>query len=162
MILGRKLGVDTPPVQKSESESESESEEEEVDRPRGRRVVKVIPGARPTQPTLENWINAPASGSDSEPDGLGEKTLRRSTSASNDDGNDSDLGSLESWIEDDEGTNTAMLPEGFSMRGHQSRKDQFKVVMEMFVHLACLRAKERKKFRDNERNGERLYAPVPG
>ncbi|KAG9089521.1 hypothetical protein FRC07_012321, partial [Ceratobasidium sp. 392] len=61
----------------------------------------------------------------------------------------------DSWIEDDGGEdNVPILPEAFSMFGHQSLSHQFKVVMQMLVHLACTKAKERIAFRRDEKNDQ--------
>ncbi|QRW27710.1 alpha-1,3-glucan synthase [Rhizoctonia solani] len=62
----------------------------------------------------------------------------------------------DSWIEDDtnNGAPPAILPEGYSMLGHQSLAHHFKVVMQLFVHLACLKAKQRREFRECEQNDQ--------
>ncbi|CAE6530731.1 unnamed protein product [Rhizoctonia solani] len=143
----RKLGQDTPPVEDSSSEEEEEEEEEEVNvvKPRGRRVYKLIPGARPSQPTLQDWFDGSV---DDEP----QVAISRSPSpAKDEDSSDND-----SWIEDDtkDGAPPAVLPEGYSMLGHQSLAHHFKVVMQFFVHLACLKAKKRLEFRRDERNDQ--------
>ncbi|CAE6380669.1 unnamed protein product [Rhizoctonia solani] len=144
----RKLGQDTPPAKYSSSE---EDEEEAVIRPHGRRVYKLIPGARPSQPTLQEWIDGSV---DDEP----QIVVSRSPSPAKD--GDEDEGSASSdngsWIEDDtnNGAPSAILPEGYSMLGHQSMAHHFKVVMQLFVHLACLKAKKRLEFRQDEQNDQ--------
>ncbi|KAG8724533.1 hypothetical protein FRC09_017634, partial [Ceratobasidium sp. 395] len=141
----RKLGQDTPPVQSSSDEDEDEDEDEEVKevvRPRGRRVFKPIPGA---QPTLQGWLNgAGSSDRDARP------TAVRSDSDREDGSDDQD-----SWIEDDGGeANVPILPEEYSMFGHQSLAHHFKVVMQMFVHLACTKPRKRLPFRRDKKNDE--------
>ncbi|KAB5595707.1 hypothetical protein CTheo_945 [Ceratobasidium theobromae] len=151
----RKLGQDTPPVEESSESSDASEDEANVVRPRGRRVFKAIPGARPTQPTLQDWFEGAP-----EQELLGNQASPRSPSRSskastNDDGSDSS--EQDSWIEDDAGGEDAeavILPEGYSMRGHQSLAHHFKVVMQMFVHLACLKVRKRHEFRVNEQNDQ--------
>ncbi|KAH7317977.1 hypothetical protein B0J17DRAFT_686463 [Rhizoctonia solani] len=143
----RKLGQDTLPVESSSSDGEEEEEEKNVVKPRGRRVYKLIPGARPSQPTLQDWFDESV---DDEP----QVVVSRSPSPAKDE--DEEDSENDSWIEDDEddGAPPAILPEGYSMRGHQSLAHQFKVVMQFFVHLACLKAKQRLEFRQEERNDQ--------
>ncbi|CAE6477316.1 unnamed protein product [Rhizoctonia solani] len=142
----RKLGQDTPPVESSSEDEEEEEEEENVIKPRGRRVHKLIPGARPSQPTLQDWIDGSV---DDDP----HVVISRSASPARDDEEDSEN---DSWIEDDldGGAPAAVLPEAYSMLGHQSLAHHFKVVMQLFVHLACLKAKERLEFRKDKRNDQ--------
>ncbi|KAG8774563.1 hypothetical protein FRC12_001919 [Ceratobasidium sp. 428] len=144
----RKLGQDTPPVQSSSDESEGEDGDEEVKevvRPRGRRVFKPIPGA---QPTLQGWLNgAGSSDRDARP------AAAHSDSDREDGSDDQD-----SWIEDDGGeANVPILPEEYSMFGHQSLAHHFKVVMQMFVHLACTKPRKRLPFRQDKKNGNLGY-----
>lgn len=149
------MGRDTPsPVNIESSPESSEEIEVEVVRPRGRRVVKPIPGARPTQPTLQDWFG----GSEVEVNAPIRATRKpRQDSLNSDSGPSDDNASDEkdSWIESDgeEAANAVILPEGYSMRGHQSFAHHFKVVMQMFVHLACLKPKKRRDFRIDEKNG---------
>ncbi|ELU45065.1 hypothetical protein AG1IA_00911 [Rhizoctonia solani AG-1 IA] len=144
----RKLGHDTPPAE--HSPGEGEDEDEAAIRPRGRRLYKLIPGARPSQPTLQEWVDGTV---DDEP----EIAASQSPSPTNDE-DESEQGSgssdNDSWIEDDtnNGAPPAILPEGYSMLGHQSLAHHFKVVMQLFVHLACLKAKQRREFRECEQN----------
>lgn len=160
---GRKLGQDTPPVEESSESSDASEDEANVVRPRGRRVFKAIPGARPTQPTLQDWFEGAP-----EQELLGNQASPRSPSRSskastNDDGSDSS--EQDSWIEDDAGGEDAeavILPEGYSMRGHQSLAHHFKVVMQMFVHLACLKVRKRHEFRVNEQNGGYMHGLALG
>ncbi|QRW14380.1 hypothetical protein RhiLY_13379 [Ceratobasidium sp. AG-Ba] len=143
----RKLGQDTPPVHSESGSSESEQAEEEAQivRPRGRRVFKPIPGAQPTlQDYFENSENS-------------DRGARSNNNPKRDgsDGGDDDGSDLDSWIEDDGGeANVPVLPEGYSMLGHQSLAHHFKVVMQFFVHLACMKAKKRKAFRVDEKNDQ--------
>ncbi|KAG8793613.1 hypothetical protein FRC12_002245 [Ceratobasidium sp. 428] len=141
----RKLGQDTPPVQSSSDESEGEDEDEEVKkvvRPRGRRVFKSIPGA---QPTLQGWLNG-AGSSDRD---------ARPTAAPSDSDREDGSDDQDSWIEDDGGeANVPILPEEYSMFGHQSLAHHFKVVMQMFVHLACTKPRKRLPFRQDKKNDE--------
>ncbi|CAE6443942.1 unnamed protein product [Rhizoctonia solani] len=141
----RKLGHDTPPVESSSSDEEEE--EADVVRPRGRRVYKLIPGARPSQPKLQDWFDGSV---EDEP----QVVVSRSPSPAKDE--DQEESDNDSWIEDDldNGAPPAILPEGYSMLGHQSLAHQFKVVMQFFVHLACLKAKQRLEFRQEERNDQ--------
>ncbi|KAG8746925.1 Translation elongation factor 1 beta [Ceratobasidium sp. 414] len=144
---GRKLGQDTA-VSSSES-SESESDDgraQEIVRPRGRRVFKPIPGA---QPTLEDWFSN-AGSSDHDTRVAGTRQGNTPDSDREDDSDDQD-----SWIEDDGGEiNVPILPEEYSMLGHQSLAHHFKVVMQMFVHLACTKARKRWAFRKDEKNDQ--------
>jgi hypothetical protein len=157
VCTGRKLGQDTPPPTEHSS-SEEEEEEETVVRPRGRRLYKPIPGARPSQPTLQEWMD----GSDDD-----EPQVEASRSPSPSKGEEeSGSSDNDSWIEDDtnNGATSAILPEGYSMLGHQSLAHHFKVVMQFFVYLACLKAKKRSEFIQDEQNGK-VYIPhhsVPG
>ncbi|KAF8609873.1 hypothetical protein BDV93DRAFT_986 [Ceratobasidium sp. AG-I] len=155
----KKLGRDTPPpVNIEDSPDSSEEIEENVIRPRGRRVVKPIPGARPSHPTLQDWL---ASGG-SEAEAVKSTTAtrkQRNKQLGTDSGasDDNDSGSeKDSWIESDgeEAANAVILPEGYSMRGHQSLAHHFKVVMQMFVHLACLKPRKRWDFRVDEKNDQ--------
>ncbi|KAF8710840.1 hypothetical protein RHS03_01744, partial [Rhizoctonia solani] len=146
----RKLGHDTPPAE--HSPGEGEDGDEAVIRPRGRRLYKLIPGARPSQPTLQEWVDGTV---DDEP----EIAASQSPSPTNDeDESEQGPGSSDndSWIEDDtnNGAPPAILPEGYSMLGHQSLAHHFKVVMQLFVHLACLKAKQRQEFRECEQNDQ--------
>ncbi|CAE6428594.1 unnamed protein product [Rhizoctonia solani] len=143
----RKLGQDTPPPTEHSS-SEEEEEEETVVRPRGRRLYKPIPGARPSQPTLQEWMD----GSDDD-----EPQVEASRSPSPSKGEEeSGSSDNDSWIEDDtnNGATSAILPEGYSMLGHQSLAHHFKVVMQFFVYLACLKAKKRSEFIQDEQNDQ--------
>ncbi|KAL5635334.1 hypothetical protein ACGC1H_004205 [Rhizoctonia solani] len=150
----RKLGQDTPPVESSEDEDDEEEEEQEVIKPRGRRVYKLIPGARPSQPTLKDWIDGSV---DDEP----QVAVSRSPSRTRDEDEQRSASSEnDSWIEDDDGAPAPILPEGYSMRGHQSLAHHFKVVMQLFVHLACLKAKKRLEFRQDERNDQYFGLPL--
>ena len=156
------MGRDTPPpVDIEDSLGSSEEIEENVIRPRGRRVVKPIPGARPGHPTIHDWLAS--GGSDPEAKTSARATRKKryelsnsDSGASDDNGNASD--DNDSWIESDgeDAANAVILPEGYSMRGHQSLAHHFKVVMQMFVHLACLKPRKRWDFRVDEKNG--LYA----
>ncbi|CAE6488439.1 unnamed protein product [Rhizoctonia solani] len=151
----RKLGQDTPPVESS-SEDEEDEQDENVVKPRGRRVYKPIPGARPSQPTLQEWI-------DGSVDDAPQVVVSRSPSPAKDENEDeAESSENDSWIEDDDGAPVAVLPEGYSMLGHQSLAHHFKVVMQLFVHLACLKAKKRLEFRQDERNGKVPHYSVPG
>ncbi|CCO34590.1 hypothetical protein BN14_08694 [Rhizoctonia solani AG-1 IB] len=143
----RKLGQDTPPPTEHSS-SEEEEEEETVVRPRGRRLYKPIPGARPSQPTLQEWMDG---SDDDEP----QVEASRSLSFSGDE-EESGSSDNDSWIEDDtnNGATSAILPEGYSMLGHQSLAHHFKVVMQLFVYLACLKAKKRSEFIQDEQNDQ--------
>ncbi|KAG9102014.1 hypothetical protein FRC06_002408 [Ceratobasidium sp. 370] len=150
----RKLGQEIA-VQSSSESSESGNDDDrvqEIVQPRGRRVFKPIPGA---QPTLEDWFsNTGDSDHDARP-----TSARRGTS-SDSDGEDSD--DRDSWIEDDGGeANVPILPEGYSMFGHQPLAHQFKVVMQMFVHLACTKPRKRWAFRHDEKNGNSGYMLSP-
>lgn len=151
------MGRDTPPLVDIESNSDSSEEvEENVLRPRGRRLVKPIPGARPSQPTLQDWLAS--GGSEAEADTSSRvKQKPRHELAISDSGASDDNASDEkdSWIESDgeDAANAVILPEGYSMRGHQSLAHHFKVVMQMFVHLACLKPRKRWDFRVDEKNG---------
>ncbi|CAE7160160.1 unnamed protein product [Rhizoctonia solani] len=138
----RKLGEETPPVQSSsEGEDEEDEDEEQIIKPRGRRVRKPIPGARPIQHTLQEWLDGAV---DDEPSPAKDSDDDQGSASSDDD----------SWIENDDGAPPAILPEAYSMLGHQSLAHHFKVIMQFFVHLACLNAKERRKFRQEERNDQ--------
>ncbi|CEL51552.1 putative protein C17H9,06c OS=Schizosaccharomyces pombe (strain 972 / ATCC 24843) GN=SPAC17H9.06c PE=1 SV=1 [Rhizoctonia solani AG-1 IB] len=116
----RKLGQDTPPPTEHSSSEEEEEEEETVVRPRGRRLYKPIPGARPSQPTLQEWMDG---SDDDEP----QVEASRSLSFSGDE-EESGSSDNDSWIEDDtnNGATSAILPEGYSMLGHQSLAHHFK------------------------------------
>ncbi|KAJ1309498.1 hypothetical protein OPQ81_006273 [Rhizoctonia solani] len=145
----RKLGRDTPPVERSSSEEE----DEDVIKPRGRRVYKLIPGAKPSQPTLQDWIDGSV---DDDPQVMISQSPSPDEEDENEDKDEEGSGSSEddSWIEDDNGAPPAILPEEYSMLGHQSLAHHFKVVMQLFVHLACLKAKQRLEFRRDERNDQ--------
>jgi hypothetical protein len=113
-------------------------------------VVKPIPGARPSQPTLQDWFNASGSSE--------HETRIRNVPKKAELPEDSDSDDQDSWIEDDGGEAAVpILPEGYSMLGHQSLAHHFKVVMQMFVHLACMKARKRWGFRVDDKNGG-LYA----
>ncbi|KAG8679715.1 hypothetical protein FRC08_016794 [Ceratobasidium sp. 394] len=143
----RKLGEPIA-IESSSDSSESDSDDgriQEVVRPRGRRVFKPIPGA---QPTLEDWFsNTGSSDHDARP-----ASTRPDSSPDADSEVDSDQ---DSWIEDDGGEdNVPILPEEYSMLGHQSLAHHFKVVMQMFVHLACTKPRKRWAFRRDEKNDQ--------
>jgi hypothetical protein len=104
--------------------------------------------------------NQPASRSPS-PDGGSGSSNNGNDGNDSDDGDDGDSDDQDSWIEDDgDGVSAGavILPEGYSMRGHQSLAHHLKVVMQMFVHLACLKTKKRQGFRDDERNGGYMHS----
>jgi hypothetical protein len=74
------------------------------------------------------------------------------------DGNDSD-NDTDDFVVQDDGSVIPDLPMAFSRHGHQDTRHDFKVVCQLFVHLAMMPMDERRTFMEKMLKGTSLYFP---
>ena len=70
----------------------------------------------------------------------------------NDEGDDDDM---DDFVVEDDGVAIPELPVAFSRRTHQDSSHDFKVVCQLFVHLAMMPVDERRSFMEKMLKGER-------
>ena len=80
-----------------------------------------------------------------------------SSDAEHDENEDTTQDQDENWIVDDEGPSSAVLPTEFSMDTHQDLMHHFKIICQLFVHLAVLPAGERASFIKHHSEGTYFY-----
>lgn len=82
-----------------------------------------------------------------------------SSDAEGDEDNDEQDGSdhEESWIVEDEGSVSEMLPTEFSMNTHQDLIHHFKIICQLFVHSAVRPAEERGAFMKQQIEGKHIH-----
>lgn len=82
-----------------------------------------------------------------------------SSDAEDDEDNDEQDGSNheESWIVEDEGSVSEMLPTEFSMNTHQDLIHHFKIICQLFVHLAVRPAGDRASFMKQQIEGKHIF-----
>ena len=72
------------------------------------------------------------------------------------DGNDNDM---DDFVVQDDGSVIPDLPMAFSRHGHQDMRLDFKVVCQLFVHLAMMPMDERRTYMEKMLKGTNLYFP---
>jgi hypothetical protein len=73
----------------------------------------------------------------------------------NDDYDEGENDDMDDFVVEDDGAAIPELPVAFSRRAHQDSSHDFKVVCQLFVHLAMMPVGERRSFMDNLLKGER-------
>ena len=73
----------------------------------------------------------------------------------NDDDDEGENDDMDDFVVEDDGAAIPELPVAFSRRTHQDSSHDFKVVCQLFVHLAMMPVGERRSFMDNLLKGER-------
>jgi hypothetical protein len=76
-----------------------------------------------------------------------------------DHGGDDNDNDTDDFVVQDDGSVIPDLPMAFSRHGHQDTRHDFKVVCQLFVHLAMMPMDERRTFMEKMLKGTSLYFP---
>jgi len=71
--------------------------------------------------------------------------------------NDDDEDIDDDFVVQDDGAVIPELPMAFSRHGHQDMRHDFKIVCQLFVHLAMMQMDERREYMENILKGRSLY-----
>lgn len=74
-----------------------------------------------------------------------------------DNGRNDDDEDIDDFVVQDDGAVIPELPMAFSRHGHQDMRHDFKIVCQLFVHLAMMPMDERREYMENILKGRSLY-----
>ena len=109
-------------------------------------------------PPPEKKLGLKLSGSSDEQANEDEVIPYQDSQQKDSDGNDND-NDVDDFVVQDDGSVIPDLPMAFSRRSHQDTRHDFKVVCQLFVHLAMMPMDNRRAYMEEMLKGTTLYYP---